>query len=92
MRFLKFLIKRLLLMIPIAIFVSLVIFLAIRIPDIDPISIMGGDKTITEETRAVLTERYNLDKPSWSSTRCGSMGCCTGITAWTSSTGRASRT
>lgn len=63
MKLFKYFSKKILMMIGILLFVSLVIFFMIRIPDIDPISVMGGEKTVTAEARAALTEQYHLNEP-----------------------------
>lgn len=63
MIYIKYILKRILMMIPILIIVSLIIFMVIRASGVNPISVIGGDKSVTEEVKAELTSQYHLDKP-----------------------------
>lgn len=62
-RYIKYIIKRLLMMAVIFLIVSMFIFFILRIAGIDPISVLGGEKGITAQVRAELEKKYNLDKP-----------------------------
>ena len=59
---LKFIIKRVLQLIPILLAASILIFAMVRITPSDPIASMTKGKKISEETRAALEEKYYLNK------------------------------
>ena len=54
--------KRLLFLVPILLVVSALIFFLIRLTPSDPIGSITTGRRISDETRAALTARYNLDK------------------------------
>jgi peptide/nickel transport system permease protein len=54
--------KRLLLLVPILLAVSVVIFFIIRLTPSDPIGSITSGRKINDETRASLTAQYHLDK------------------------------
>ena len=58
----KFIVKRLLQLIPILLATSILIFCMIRITPSDPVASMTKGKRISEETRQSLEEKYHLDK------------------------------
>ena len=62
-RYVKYIVKRILTMIVIFFIVSAVIFFALRLSGIDPISVIGGDKGVTDAVRVELESQYGLDKP-----------------------------
>ena len=57
-----YVLKRLLLLVPVLLAVSVVIFFLIRLTPSDPIGSITSGRRISEETRASLTARYHLDK------------------------------
>ena len=62
-RYLMFILKRIVTMIILFAIVSLFVFMILRIAGVSPISVLGGEKGVTEEARAALEKQYNLDKP-----------------------------
>ena len=59
----RFTVRRVLLMIPTFIGASAIIFFAgFALPG-DPVSAFGGERELSDSTRAVLEERYRLDQP-----------------------------
>lgn len=58
----KFLIKRVLQMIPVLFVVSVLIFSMVRITPTDPVASMTKGKNVSDETKQQLRERYHLDK------------------------------
>ena len=58
----RYILKRLLLLAPVLLAVSVVIFFLIRLTPSDPIASITSGRRISEETRASLTARYFLDK------------------------------
>jgi len=60
---LKYIVKRLLQLIPILFIVSIIIFSMVRMSKIDPVSVIVGDKRSTPEIIAQVKEQYNLNKP-----------------------------
>ena len=58
----KFILKRILQLIPILLATSILIFCMIRITPSDPVASMTKGKRISEETRQSLEEKYHLDK------------------------------
>lgn len=60
---LKYIFKRLLQLIPILMIVSIVIFYMVRLSNIDPVSVIIGDKRSTPEIIAQIKEKYNFNKP-----------------------------
>ena len=58
----KYILKRLLFLIPILLVVSALIFFLIRLVPSDPIGSITSGRRISEETRASLTAQYHLDK------------------------------
>lgn len=59
---LKYIVKRILQLIPILLAVSVLIFVLVRIAPSDPITSMTKGKHISEETRQALEQQYYLDK------------------------------
>lgn len=59
----RYLIRRLLLMIPVLIGAILLIYLALYVVPGDPVRALVGERPITPEFRAALTEKYGLDDP-----------------------------
>jgi peptide/nickel transport system permease protein len=57
-----YVLKRILLLVPVFLAVSAVIFFLIRFTPSDPIGSITSGRKINEETRASLTARYHLDK------------------------------
>lgn len=62
-RYVKYLIKRVITMLVIFLLVSFVIFFLLRFAGVDPISVLGGEKGVTDEVRVELEMQYGLDKP-----------------------------
>jgi len=58
----KYVLKRLLLLVPVLFAVSAVIFFLIRFTPSDPIGSITSGRKISDETRASLTAQYHLDK------------------------------
>lgn len=58
----KYILKRILNLIPLLLVVSILIFLMVRITPTDPVSSMLKGKKVTPETRQALEAKYNLDK------------------------------
>jgi len=58
----RYVLKRLLLLVPILLAVSVVIFFLIRLTPSDPIGSITSGRRISDETRASLTAQYHLDK------------------------------
>jgi len=58
----RYILRRLLFLIPVLLVVSAVIFFLIRLVPSDPIGSITSGRRISEETRASLTAQYNLDK------------------------------
>jgi len=58
----RYVLKRLLLLVPILLAVSIVIFFLIRLTPSDPIGSITSGRRINDETRASLTAQYHLDK------------------------------
>jgi len=58
----RYVLKRLLFLVPILFAVSVVIFFLIRLTPSDPIGSITSGRRISEETRASLITQYNLDK------------------------------
>lgn len=58
----KFLLKRVLQMIPVLFAVSVLIFAMVRITPTDPVASMTKGKNVSDETKQQLRERYDLDK------------------------------
>lgn len=63
MKHTAYIIKRLVSMIVILLICSFLIFMTLRMSGVDPLSVMIGNSRSTDELKAVLTERYDLDKP-----------------------------
>ena len=59
---LRYVLKRLLFLIPILFVVSVLIFFLIRLTPSDPIGSITSGRRISDETRAALTAQYHLDK------------------------------
>jgi len=59
----RYILKRLLLLLPILLAVSVVIFFLIRLTPSDPIGSITSGRRISDETREFLITHYNLDKP-----------------------------
>jgi len=60
---LKYTAKRLLLLIPILCLVSIIIFIMVRISQVDPIAVILGGKQTTPAVIQSIREKYSLDKP-----------------------------
>jgi len=58
----RYILKRLLSLIPILLVVSVLIFFLVRLTPSDPIGSITSGRKISEETRTALTAQYNLDK------------------------------
>ena len=58
----RYVLKRILFLIPILLVVSALIFFLIRVTPTDPISAITSGRKISDETRAALTAQYHLDK------------------------------
>jgi len=58
----RYVLKRIILLIPILLVVSVVIFFLIRLTPSDPIGSITSGRKINDETRASLTAQYHLDK------------------------------
>ena len=58
----RYILKRLVFLIPILLAVSVLIFFLIRLVPSDPIGSITSGRRINDETRAALTAQYNLDK------------------------------
>lgn len=59
----KYIIKRILQLVPMWFLVSFIMFMLLRCSNISPIAAMLGDKQTTPEVVAQLEKDYNLDKP-----------------------------
>lgn len=59
----KYILKRLLGLIPILAVVSILIFFMVRLSNIDPISVIIGEKRTTPEMIAQVKEKYGFNKP-----------------------------
>ncbi|MDR2576091.1 MAG: ABC transporter permease [Treponema sp.] len=57
----RYILKRLLFLVPILLVVSVLIFFLIRLTPSDPIGSITSGRRISEETRAALTAQYHLD-------------------------------
>lgn len=62
-RYVKYILKRILSMLVIFVIVSVFIFFVLRVAGVSPISVLGGEKGMTDEVREQLEIQYNLDKP-----------------------------
>lgn len=60
---LRFIIKRLLVAIPLLVLISFVVFSLVKLAPGDPVRILMGAKPATEETLNAIRERYNLNDP-----------------------------
>jgi peptide/nickel transport system permease protein len=60
---LRFILKRLLVAIPLLILISFVVFSLVKLAPGDPVRILMGAKPATEETLNAIRERYNLNDP-----------------------------
>jgi len=58
----RYVLKRLLLLVPVLLAVSVLIFFLIRLTPSDPIGSITSGRRINDETRAFLTAQYHLDK------------------------------
>ena len=63
MDFIKYILKRLLQVIPLIVIVSLISFFVIRLSPIDPLAELRLNPSISKETLAKEVKRLNLDKP-----------------------------
>lgn len=61
--YVKYIVKRILTMIPILLIVSFVVFFLLRITNIDEVGIIIGDRQATDELKARVTQEYGLDQP-----------------------------
>lgn len=62
-RYLKFILKRIATMIVLFLIVSLFVFMILRLVGVKPISVLGGDRGISEAASAELEKQFYLDKP-----------------------------
>ena len=60
---LRFILKRLLVAIPLLVLISFVVFALVKLAPGDPVRILMGAKPATEETLNAIRERYNLNDP-----------------------------
>lgn len=60
---LKYVLKRLVQLIPILFIVSIIIFGMVRMSNINPVSVIVGEKRSTPQVIAEVREKYNLNKP-----------------------------
>ena len=88
-RQLVFVVRRLLLTIPMLFVMSVVVFLIIRLVPGDPVRTMLGFRA-TDENVAELRRQLGLDRPCSTSTATGPAPCCAAISARTSSATRRS--
>ena len=63
MKYVKYIAKKFLVMVVTLLLASFLVFVLIRLSDVDPITVMTKNKPTSEEVRAQLTAEYNLDKP-----------------------------
>ncbi|GHU65155.1 ABC transporter permease [Clostridia bacterium] len=63
MRYLRYILKRLCVFIPLFLIVSLIVFFALRFSGVDPITVMLGERQATPEVMAALRAQYYLDDP-----------------------------
>ena len=63
MKYFRYVLKKLLGMIPIILIVSAVVFFLLRMSGVDPVTVMIGEKQATDELRESLKTPFNLDKP-----------------------------
>ena len=63
MKYFRYVLKKLLGMIPIILIVSAVVFFLLRMSGFDPVTVMIGEKQATDELRESLKTQFNLDKP-----------------------------
>ena len=63
MKYFRYVLKKLLGMIPIILIVSAVVFFLLRMSGVDPVTVMIGEKQATDELRESLRTQFNLDKP-----------------------------
>jgi peptide/nickel transport system permease protein len=61
--FLRYALKRVVILIPLLLAVSAVVFFIIRLTPSDPITAITSGKRISDETRASLMAQYHLDQP-----------------------------
>ena len=63
MKYFRYVLKKLLGMIPIILIVSAVVFFLLRMSGVDPVTVMIGEKQATDELRESRKTQFNLDKP-----------------------------
>lgn len=63
MEYVRYIIKRVLGMIPIMLIVSLMVFLILRLSNVDEVSIVLGDRPSTPELRQQVEQEYGFDQP-----------------------------
>lgn len=63
MKYFRYVLKKMLGMIPIILIVSAVVFFLLRMSGVDPVTVMIGEKQATDELRESLKTQFNLDKP-----------------------------
>lgn len=61
----RYIIRRLLLAVPVLLGASIIVFSMVYALPGDPIAAMGGDKVVPEAVRAQLEERFNMKDPVW---------------------------
>ncbi|MGN0352121.1 MAG: ABC transporter permease [Roseburia sp.] len=59
----KYIVKRLIMIIPLLLVTSIIVFGLVKLAPGDPVSIMLNGKQASEETKASLAAEFNLDKP-----------------------------
>lgn len=62
-RYAKFILKRIFTMIILFAIVSIFIFMVLRLVGVKPISVLGGERGITDAAAAELEKQFDLDKP-----------------------------
>ncbi len=61
----KYIVHRLLQMVPVLLFISIVVFVLVRVMPVDPIYVIAGEEAgnLSPETRAALERQLGIDKP-----------------------------
>jgi dipeptide transport system permease protein len=62
---LRFILNRLLLIVPTFIGITLVAFLFIRLLPGDPVILMAGERGVSPERHAELMQQFGFDQPLW---------------------------
>lgn len=61
----RYIIRRLLLAVPVLLGASIIVYSMVYALPGDPIAAMGGDKVVPEAVRAKLEEKFNMNDPVW---------------------------